>query len=607
MAVGDSLRWYVNNNVEGRPIPAVLNAVLNVTHRFFSGNKILFFTYLLDPDEEKMASAFLTKVMAEESWAVTLVSRGMKVPREENRPKQSKETNAVFWVQDETAWRNILDILVRIRILGPLSKVLVVSSANPAPLLLDAWKTLSLINVTTVTYTSITPPVYHTLYPYETPLRIHTLNDSDTFFPEKIPENFNGYPLRVVAEDMEPYVKGDTRKDGIEIRILEAIADHFRLAVRDMVLDRRDRTRVYYLNGSANGLFRVISRHEADLLMSGLRRNAPRFELSDALPAHTEDRVLWAYPRPEKQHDWTSLYRTFSLFTWSLVAGLIIVIAAVSTLLQKFEPSCTAQPTRFSQHILFTWGYILELGSPVVPQTMLRRAFMAVTFLYTINLSCSYKSTLVTLLTTEKSVRALETPQEAVAAGLHFYLQRTPKPTDPDLDMWNSIMLPGRFTQTNNNSLGLEAAANRSGFSMSVEFSSRYLVIKHFLDGRRKSLVSYMKIPQNQFSVIMCMAPGHPLFEAFQRKTLQLLEGAITDVLRESLMYQAMVQTLKMRSGNPIQSSLPRKLTLNDLYAIFYIQITALLGSCILFSVELLYNHYRLLRERSAPVRSLEQ
>lgn len=582
-ALGDIFKLCLTHETDDIQQSAVGTEVVQVGLRFFSGRKMLFYS------KAEGGTQALKKIMAQQAWSVTVVNSLLVLPLEEGQVKKPKEPNVVILLNDEEEWSGILAVFVRLRVLGPLSRVLlVVPSNHPESLLLEAWNTLTQLNVTTLTYFSH-QLAYHTLFPYEKPPRVQELNLSDNLFPHKVPKDFKGYPLRVAADTMEPYVfqTADGRRDGVEVRILNIITDYYNLGLKYITVSRNDRSRRNYQNGMANGFFRVISRHIADILTAGIRKNLPRYELSETLPSHTEDRVLWAYPRPTPKHDWSSIYRTFSISTWILIGSLIFFIPATSTLLENYQSKKQNIKSQFLRNLLYIWGYILEVPSPYSPETLLRRAFMTITFMYTINLACSYKSTLVTLLTTEKPGKEYQAAIEAVEDGLHVYLQHGPSANDQEMDMWNAILLPDRFQVSRNYTLNFEAVANGSAIAYAVEYPSKYLATKHFLDDHGKSLLAYMKIPQSTFSVCFFMAPGHPLEERFYRKTLQLTEGGIIAAIRESIMEEAMLKSVLAQGKSTSKQSLPRALALENLQAIFVIHVAALIVSTVLFFAEL--------------------
>lgn len=608
------LSFYVDANMFNQTKNhEIAMAVTNVGLKFFLRGKVYFFTSNHGAAEDMLTSAILQGLMAPNVWATTVTSNRLELPAENLQEKKPKEPNVVILLHHEEDWSDVLSIFGQLRLLGPKSRILLVVPSEPSPFLRSAWERLHVLNMTTLTYFSNNVS-YHTFFPYEMPPRVESLGAADNLFPHKIPEDFKGYPLRVVAEPMDPYVlthADNGRKDGIEIRMVETILGYYNINASYLVLSRADQSRVNYRGGKANGLFRVVSHHETDIAMSGLRTNTPRYELSEPLYSHTEDRLVWSYPRAEPEHDWRSLYQAFSPITWGLVASLTLIIAAVATLLEVYSPRSDDRrvAASFSRQLLYNWGMILEMASPVVPKTLLRRGFMAITFMYTVNLACSYKSTLVTLLTAVKPGRTFETVVEAAETGLKVYIQRMPLPTDPDIAFWNSLLIPGRFGQSYNSTIGLEAAANGSGVALSVEYPSRFIVAKHFLDNLGKPLITYMKNPQSIFPVTFFMAPGHPLEERFNRKTIQLIEGGITHVIRETIMFETLLEATIAKGVSDSSSSLPKVLTLGNLFAIFVILGISLAISSVIFCGELIYFRWhqrRMGKIDEGPIRGQE-
>lgn len=597
----------LTNGTYNKREQSIANAIANVALNCFSGGSVLFLTERYS-DAEITASAALKTFMRQQAWSVTVLNTQLELPLDEFKEKKPKESNVVVLLNHEGEWSGILKIFLRLRILGPLTTVLLVApSSEPGPLLLEAWTTLTLLNVTTLTYSS-REITYHTMFPYEIPPRVKKLSFSDNFFPQKVPKDFRGYPLRVFAEPAEPpYVMKTAggRLDGIEVRIFEIIADYYNLGKEYINPNAEDRTRRTYFNGMAGGVFRVITQHEADILLAGLRGSVARNELSEILVHHTTDRVRWAYPIPTLHHSWNSMYRAFSLSIWALVGSLIFIISAVSTLIENYQLSSEHQTikSRFLINLLFTWGYVMETPSTSSPRTLLQRAFLTVTFMYTINLACSYKSTLVTLLTTPQPAKGYETALEAIEDGLIAYLHHMITDSSPEFATMGQVLQPGRFEVTRNTTLNFEFVVNRTGIAYALEYPSKYMAFKHFSDARGKPLVEYMPKPLSTFSVSFFMAPGHPLEERFNRKSLQLLEGGIIDILRDLILREATFESKNARKNSVSEDPQePTALTIKNLLVVFVVHMIALTICGVLFFAELGHHHWNSRRARLSRV-----
>lgn len=354
-------------------------------------------------------------------------------------------------------------------------------------------------------------------------------------FPNKIPQDFKGYPIVAAVDFMDPYVMPSLKADsykGVEIDLIHTITNFYNFNLSFKTTPKGTNSRVVYVNRTTSGLFGLLNKHQADLAFAGMMRNPDRFATSEVIYPHTEDKLLWCYPRPKSEISWTSLYRAFSLFTWSLVLIFILLNAATITGLGITGAEGGEEVTfrSFSSTILTIWGITLDAGFPHPLKTTSLRAFAVITLFYAIIMSCSYKSCLVTFLTTPTSEKPLSSVLEALEAGYDIRMQVSAKQSQrhDDDSFWRKVLIPGRYFYNQDSDANLAyVAINRTSIYLAIFYSSEYIQSQKYLDASGKPLIHYFKETFNTFSTSLFMAPGHPLEGIFNLKNMQMVESGI--------------------------------------------------------------------------------
>lgn len=513
---------------------------------------------------------------------------------------QSKADHIVIIFDDDTDMTEILKLAIGNALWNSRRKVLIIADAtrmqSPTVTLHTVlhvlWRlskavnaTLMWIDAAEIRFLTIFP--YHDCDHFEVQL-ISTWNEQNlnlkALYPSKIPGNLNLCKIYVGMAGNPPYVARDVKTpgyfdDGLEVVMLRAIAQHLNFSMQYKTTPPGENAWVLVsAAGKLSGLFGLLHRQEADIAAFGCRLTADRYFAVEALHSHTEDWFMWIVPTPGPASNWDSIYVAYSFQIWITIGVFLLLVSWTFNFIANHQQEAQDRTT-FMRCLMNMWSLTLNIPIPKPPNSFLLRSFMMTFSLYAFNLASAYQSYLTTLLTAKRQGKPIETPEEAIDAGLIAYLFTSGKNSynQSDHQFWNKVLSPNHHEYAMNSSYMMRyVAVEKTGMMLYNKNSANYLVVEKFFQKKGRPIIRMLTPKFSNFDITMFVSPGHPLKNVLNRKIKQLMEGGFTQLwLHETAVPNAALFEATVDDTKP--------LTMHHLQMVFVIlTVSLLLGTFVL-------------------------
>lgn len=595
------------------------NAVGNISKDYFSGDAIIIRTSTFEPAKRILTDSNyleedITKNLMENSNSTFQVisDQARSIPVEVMKKNADCAAIIVIFETVLNDLTQLFNVIQSRRIIGPGTKILVVMMQKFPLEIIDQifesfWRHLRAIN-TVILAPSGDKIDFFTKNPYKNPTQLEVINEWDYYFksaqnifPRKVPVNFSGFKM-IAAVSAQPIFifersSTETYKEGIEIKMIETIAENLGLTVEYVNSPINENPRVTVSWGKFRGIFGLLYRQEADIGSAGVTIFLSRAAASTPLPPHTLEEMAWCVPRIERTTNWESLYGAYSPQVWLLFGTSLVSIILVLYFeewvkhFKKYErgakPAQMGEQT-FLNTCLFVTATSMDNQLPRAKKQTFR-LFWGVVLLFFMTTGTMYRSGVVTLLTAPHPARQIRTLTEAYDAGLVFSFIHAARTmlNSTNHEFWNQVLQPGRHFISDNATLLIQNVVFKKTHTVlgSLLLCDYYGNVYATENGDPLILT----MPERFYlaPIYMFMSPGNPLTPLFSDKTQRLIESGFPEFWKKDIMYRTKIK----RSGHKIvssPSSSPKVLTVEQLRAVFFLLLFCLLGSFVVWVFELL-------------------
>lgn len=171
-------------------------------------------------------------------------------------------------------------------------------------------------------------------------------------------------------------------------------------------------------NGTWNGGFGDLSRHQADFLIGGGIMTAERMEMFDSAPGRQVIRFSIYTPLPKKLPYWQNMLRVFSANFW---LTFVVVFFLTSGLLWLSGISLPSEKRIFSEVgycLIISWAIVCSVSSGRQPTSVSSKMIFLSWVIYTLHISVVYTSMQLIYLYQPKYERPMRTINAVKESGL---------------------------------------------------------------------------------------------------------------------------------------------------------------------------------------------
>lgn len=232
----------------------------------------------------------------------------------------------------------------------------------------------------------------------------HFLQNSN-LFPEKVPHNLKGCPLRASTFEFYPFIICDKHSgnrtnasiiDGFEIRLIQSIAEHMNMTLLLRVQPGDERGGIQLKNGTWTGLRADIVYGEADIIFASLLRKLEDHLVFDVTVNYFTDRFTWFVARAKSYPRWLGMVRVFDPLTWLVVLLVIILASIFMRFLFSFHTvkhnEVSQSYWKFPLCLSSMWAVFLGESVPTMPCSLPLQTFFLSMIIYSLAVNTVFQA-----------------------------------------------------------------------------------------------------------------------------------------------------------------------------------------------------------------------
>lgn len=243
-------------------------------------------------------------------------------------------------------------------------------------------------------------------------------------FKKRIPNMFNDnctvkiagfhWPPMTLLSNQTPRVM----LYGMDVEVIKLMARIGNVKLEFKEIKNNQRWGVKSSNGTWNGGFGDLSRHQADILIGGGIMTAERMEMFDSAPGRQVIRFSIYTPLPKKLPYWQNMLRVFSGNFW---LTFFVVFFLISGLLWLSGISLPSEKRSFSEVgfcLIISWAILCSVSSGRQPTSVSSKMIFLSWIIYTLHVSVVYTSMQLIYLYQPKYERPMHTINAVKESGL---------------------------------------------------------------------------------------------------------------------------------------------------------------------------------------------
>lgn len=376
--------------------------------------------------------------------------------------------------------------------------------------------------------------------------------------------------------------------NGVCIQIAETIASSLNLSLKiDFLMTAENSYRPFNRDGEFGGFLGVLHRQETDLVCGSISLFETRHHVSDALPSFTQESLIWVVATNGAIRGWKRLIFEFSHTVWAFVA--LIWVVSLGVLYGHFRlRGSKADFSKIAVHIV---GATLEIS--FIKHLGGFRGFLSLFLVYSMIITSAYKSGLTSLLTLPIMEEKISTVEEGLAENRVVFVLPSWEDiieswTDFDdaTTLWD-VDFRGRYEIMSSALESLQRMANnQSVMTLMPEDEAESLILKYFLNIDGLKAFYYLQERFMNYPKVICMSPGHPLFDKFAAKQHQIIEAGLIDLWFEHLFHNQLVRAIFHSRNVIFEGTEPVPLAISHLSGLMFGFLFGLFVSLVVFVCE---------------------
>jgi ionotropic kainate glutamate receptor 3/ionotropic kainate glutamate receptor 5 len=463
-------------------------------------------------------------------------------------------------------------------------------------------------------------PVFdvYTWFPYQTPNKCNerfkavlidrwVLNKSNnshflynvSLYPQKVPKDFHGCPLRVSGFEFPPVIMGMKQNDegntvyeqGTEVRLLEEIAKRSNMSIAYRPPPPENEFWGDELgNGSWTGLTGEVARGYSDIALDNFWYKCHITNDLECLIPHVIDTVRWFVPCAKPYPLWTSITRVFKAYLW---LGLLVAYIISSLFMWLVVTIRNAFPSPYTRNEAYThvvrcflnfWALILAYCAPnSPPQELSTRCAFLMWVLYCWALNTVYQTFLTSFLVDSGLQTQISSEEEILRSGIMYGVHRTIVAHLPHL--------ASKTYSRRVDCITFKECQDRTAFKGDFAFlfsalNMEYVIAERYTDGNGKPLICILDEVVTSQIISLPVTKGLPMLDEFNGIIQHVIEAGLLEQWLRDIKYTATL--MSARDFGPVSREYT-KLTLDNLQSPFYFLFFGHALSVITFLIELIF------------------
>lgn len=240
-------------------------------------------------------------------------------------------------------------------------------------------------------------------------------------FGDRIPDKFRNCTVKIAAFNWPPMTvlsPDRSMSHGMDVGVVELMSrfGNVRLEVVEVAGDQR--WGIKSPNGTWNGGFGMLSRHQADVLIGGGIMTAERSEMFDSVPPRQVIRFPIYTPLPRRLPYWQNMLNVFSGHFWLTVFAVFLLTSALLWLSGVHLASERRAFADGGHCLVVSWSVLCSVSAGRQPTSVSSKMVFLSWTVYVLHISAVYTSMQLIYLYKPKYERAMRTIDDVRASGL---------------------------------------------------------------------------------------------------------------------------------------------------------------------------------------------
>ncbi|KAJ4432605.1 hypothetical protein ANN_21228 [Periplaneta americana] len=359
------------------------------------------------------------------------------------------------------------------------------------------------------------------------------LRSNVNLFPEKIPNNMKGCPLRIATGHVPPFVifKGFkeyslnfSTVDGLDIRMLQEIITvlNLSIALRQKLDPHPWGFRLG--NGTWIGLCGDLAYNRTDMVVDKWVNNLIDHLMFEDSHCYYVDKLTWFVQKSSLYPRWLSLFRIFEPAAWLCCFIAIPIAAALMRFfargMHKIFGGSSESYENFVNSFCDSWATIMGISLARLPRNQPLRLFFLSWLMYSISMNTVIQAFLTSFLTDPgRKYQIDDIPALKVSKYVFSYEQFFEQFFDEEL---LKTLQPKHYCMNPIDCLTyIIDKGNASTLTTRASFS--YALVNDFKN-QTTSIHPFSK-DMFQFPLVMLFQKGSPILESFNKIISRLVEG----------------------------------------------------------------------------------
>lgn len=419
-----------------------------------------------------------------------------------------------------------------------------------------------------------------------------------SLYPNKIPNDLNGYKIKVRAVVWSPYVLFPTNitknynnvniVEGIEIELLKTLAEIANFSVEYSLSSIPQDWGLITPNGSATGSMKALINKDADLAIGSIGPTLERHDFLDYAYCHLQEHITCCVPKAQKASNWRNLLDALHPFVW-----ISIIVMYFVTSMSVWAVSLITPKDHIYGSLKNAFTYFLSLFllvSVKSPNKNSSRLLFLLWIIFSLHIIISYEAKLISELTHPNFDNQIDTVEEVLQSNIPFVLLSTIRRFFANSEDWRVATILKNWKSCLDSDECLKAIAYKRNLAFFTTKVHMEFEIMKYLDSNGDSLIYcfdniYLTYPAEIF-----MSKGFPLRDRISTLIMRTRDSGLIFKWQADVFRRYKNKYLKTVVNN---ESAKMALALSHLQGAFFISSIGWTAAILIFLVELLTHKFQ--------------
>lgn len=398
------------------------------------------------------------------------------------------------------------------------------------------------------------------------------------WFPDKIPHDLNGCPVRVVTVVWPPYVLAPEKKisgtkneydfrDGLEIRLMNTMAKAANFSVVYITSEVGQDWGFVDINGRATGAFQYLKNEEADAAISSFAVSVESHFYFDSIVYDIPEALIWCVPHATHVPKWKNLLDIIPVDTCMILIAIYTVVCFCMWRLSVYEHSESNLYKKLINCLQNVLAVILNIAVKVQPKSLTVRCFFMIWVFFTLHINVEYQTSLISAFSHPRYEKQIKTVTDIFENNLKLWLLSTAKPFFMNNDDWVSVKIVQNWNDCANISICLSRTAyNRDSGTCTPRLYKEF-INNLYVNQKKEPLLYCFKESIVTFPLQMLLRKGYPLKEYFLTLYRRISAAGLTAHWERQILENQLKTSSD--SSETTDDNTEFKITIEHLYLLF--------------------------------------